>query len=58
MAINRTLSKTGPKQQQALSFWSEPSDMLDRVPGRATDGQRSLKANGLTAEARRRGTQS
>jgi hypothetical protein len=54
MAIDRTLSKTGLKQHQALSFWSEPSDTLDRIP----DAQRSLKDNGFTAQARRRGTQS
>jgi hypothetical protein len=59
MAIDRTLCQAG-KQHKSLSFWSEPPDTLDRVPGRAMrpDGQSSLKDNGFAAEARRRGTQS
>jgi hypothetical protein len=58
MAINRTLSKTGLKQPQALSFWSEPSATLDRIPGRVMrpDAQRSLENN--AAQARRREAQS
>jgi hypothetical protein len=58
MLTNRTLSQPDLKQHKALSFWSEPSDILDRVPEcpMQPDGQRNVEEGAFAVDALRRGT--
>jgi hypothetical protein len=57
MLNNRTLSQPDLKQHKALSFWSEPSDILDCIPERPmqSDGQRNVEERAFATDDLRRG---